>query len=70
MKCWNCGKDANATCIFCGRAVCKKHAKQMPYILSVYDRYKGIPKAIVVSGAIFCGECKPQPRPIEMPEME
>jgi hypothetical protein len=28
-----------------------------------------MPKAIVVADALFCGVCKPQPEPIEMPEL-
>jgi len=28
-----------------------------------------IPKAIVVADVLFCGTCKPQPEPIEMPEI-
>ena len=70
MKCWTCGKDANGVCQFCGRAVCKEHAKEMPFILTVYDHDEDVPKAIVVSNTLWCGICKPQPSPIEMPEID
>jgi hypothetical protein len=41
----------------------------MPTFLAVYVGAKQIPKAIVVADAIWCGICRPQPEPIEMPEM-
>jgi hypothetical protein len=57
-------------CKFCGRAVCKEHAKEMPFILTIYDEDEDIPKAIVVADAIWCQQCKPQPSPIGMPEID
>lgn len=69
MKCWICGKDADGICRFCGRAVCKEHAKEMPFILALYCG-KSVTKAIVVSDALYCGICKPLPSPIDMPELE
>jgi len=70
VKCWICGESASAICKFCGRAVCKEHAKKMPYILTIYDEDEDIPKAIVVSDAIWCEQCKPHPSPIGMPEID
>jgi hypothetical protein len=70
MKCWECGEDASGICRFCGRAVCKKHATEMPFILSVYCHGENASRAIVVSGALYCGICKPLPSPIEMPELD
>jgi hypothetical protein len=69
MKCWNCGEEASGVCTFCGRAVCKEHVREMPAILAVYVGEERTPKAIAVAGALFCGECRPQPEPIEMPEI-
>jgi hypothetical protein len=43
--------------------------QQMPSILTVYIGESSVPKAIVVSDALYCGICKPQPEPIEMPEI-
>jgi hypothetical protein len=28
-----------------------------------------VPKMVVVADALYCGECRPQPEPIEMPEI-
>jgi hypothetical protein len=68
MKCYKCGKPAVGVCRFCGRAVCEEHYSKMPYIISVYVS-EGVPKAIVVSDALYCGICKPHPVPVEMPEI-
>lgn len=69
MLCYQCDEQARGVCIFCGRAVCKKHAKKMPAIISIYVGAGNTPKAVVVSDALFCGQCKPQPEPVEMPEI-
>jgi hypothetical protein len=69
MMCYQCDEQARGVCIFCGRAVCKKHTKKMPAIISIYVGAGNVPKAVVVSDALFCGQCKPQPEPVEMPEI-
>ena len=69
MKCFHCETEARGVCVFCGRALCKEHMQKMPAILTIYVGAANIPKAIVVSGALYCGVCKPQPEPIEMPEL-
>lgn len=69
MQCIHCDQPARGVCIFCGRAICKDHMQQMPSILTVYIGESSVPKAIVVSDALYCGICKPQPEPIEMPEI-
>ena len=67
--CWISGGPAHAACRFCGRFVSKDHASKMPFFLTVYVGEKQIPKAIVVADAIWCGACRPQPEPIEMPDI-
>ncbi len=42
----------------------------MPFILSVYCPGGGGSRAIVVSGALYCGMCKPLPSPVDMPELD
>jgi hypothetical protein len=39
----------------------------MNYIITVYQGNGQAPKALVVADAVFCGICKPQPEPLEMP---
>jgi len=69
MICYRCEESARGICRFCGRGVCQDHHLKMPYILTLYIGEEQIPKAIVVADALFCGQCKPQPEPIEMPEL-
>jgi hypothetical protein len=73
MECWISGKPAHASCRFCGRFVSKEHAAKLPFFMSVYigksEDGNPVPKVIVVADAIWCGVCRPQPEPIEMPEI-
>lgn len=69
MQCWICGKTATGVCAFCGRGICKEHAKEKPSIISVYVGNHQTPKAIAVSKALYCGVCQPQAEPIDMPEI-
>ena len=69
MECWKCDKPARGVCRFCGRAICQEHTSNMPFILTIYVGENQTPKAVVVSDALYCGSCKPQPEPIEMPEI-
>lgn len=71
MKCWQCETEARGACRFCNRAVCKGDdcVQLMPYILTVYIGEGQIPKVITVGDVLWCGQCKPQPSPIPMPEI-
>lgn len=69
MLCFHCDEPARGVCVFCGRALCVDHMRKMPSVVSVYIGAADTPKAIVVANALFCGVCKPQPEPIEMPEL-
>jgi hypothetical protein len=70
MECWHCERPAHAVCRFCGRAVCKAHAQEMPYVVDTYRTSAGEYKAIVVDGTVYCGVCKPQQEPITLKNME
>jgi len=37
-------------------------------MLAMYVGANNTPKAVVVSNVLWCGECRPQPEPIEIPE--
>ena len=69
MECSICGEPAQGVCKFCGRAICEDHFKSMPYPIAVYVGEGNVPKMIVVADALICGQCNPQPEPIEMPEI-
>ena len=70
MKCIRCGQEAEAVCRFCGRGVCSQHIQSMNYIITVYIGKKAIPRSLVVADAVFCGICKPQPEPLDMPYLD
>lgn len=69
MVCYQCNEPAVGICKFCGRGVCHDCHSKMPVILSVYVGANQTPKTIVVADALWCGQCKPQPEPIAMPEI-
>ena len=70
MECWHCERPSHANCQFCGRAVCKTHAEEKPFLLHTYRTTQGKYKAFVVRRAVWCGVCEPQTDPIELKNME
>jgi hypothetical protein len=51
--------------------VCEDHAQTQPFILQLYRGGKaGVPRALVVEDALYCGFCSPRPDPIELPELD
>lgn len=69
MICFECSEPAIGMCKFCGRAVCQAHhSTNLPIMLCMYLGGHETPKAVVVSNVLWCGECRPQAEPIEMPE--
>ena len=69
MKCWFCEEDARAVCSFCGRGVCRDQASKMSSFVAMFLGGNNTPKGLAVADVIWCGECQPQPEPIEMPEL-
>jgi len=69
MECWHCERPANAVCSFCGRAVCKEHAKTLPSILALYRDKDNKLKGLAVSDAVFCGACHPKDEPVDLDDV-
>ncbi len=71
MDCWICERPALAACRFCGRGVCREHAKSHPFVLDVYrgNKHQSL-RALVVEDAIHCGVCRARSEPVDMPELE
>lgn len=65
MECWVGGEPASGVCRFCGRAVCRAHAKERPYLTVVYPGARGL-EGLAVEGALWCGVCRPHPRPVRL----
>jgi hypothetical protein len=55
--------------MFCGRAICKEHAQDLPHIVALYRDQRGKQRAVVTARALFCGICEPREDPVEMPEL-
>ncbi|NJL93937.1 MAG: hypothetical protein HC915_09505 [Anaerolineae bacterium] len=69
MQCWISGEPAAACCRFCGRCVAEAYRQNLPFFLAVYVGAEQTTKVIVVKDAVWCGVCRPQPEPIELPEL-
>lgn len=69
MNCWHCDRPAHAHCKFCGRAVCKEHAKAMPHIVGLYRDPKNAMQALVTPDAVHCGMCKPLGQPVKLEQL-
>ena len=69
MECWISGKEPAAVCRFCGRFIAEEYIQSLPFFMATYVGKNRIPKVIVVKDAVWCGVCRPQPEPIEMPEL-
>jgi len=66
MNCWHCDRPAHGACKFCGRAVCREHAQNLPYVLDIFTTKEGHYRALVVGDALYCGVCDPREDPIPM----
>jgi hypothetical protein len=70
MNCWQCDRPAHGVCVFCGRAVCKEHARTLPDILHMYHSKEGRHKALVVADAISCGLCQLLDDPVDLEHLD
>ncbi len=70
MQCWHCERPAHAACRFCGRAVCREHVQELPFVLEIYRGRTGHTRALVVADAIWCGVCKPEEDPVDLPNLD
>ena len=65
MRCWICGTDANGVCRFCGRAVCKPHAKTRPFLFEAWETADGL-RGLAVEDALHCGVCRTRRDPVTL----
>ena len=63
MRCWICGGDAEGVCRFCGRAICKTHARTKAFLFDTWED-AGHLRALAVEDALHCGVCQPKPDPV------
>ncbi len=65
MRCWVGGEQAEGVCRFCGRAVCKAHAKTQPFLFQVWEDENRL-RGLAVEDALWCGVCRPRREPIDV----
>ena len=70
MDCWNCERPALGVCRFCGRGVCREHARSQPFILALYRHgTREVVRGLVVEDALHCGICRPRGDAVDLPEL-
>ncbi len=65
MRCWVCDGTAAGICRFCGRAVCKEHARTRPFLFEAWDTEQGL-RGLAIEDALHCGVCTPRPDPVPL----
>ncbi len=65
MRCWVCGGTADGVCRFCGRGICKEHAREKPFLFEAWDE-GGVLRGLAIEDALHCGVCQPRPDPIDL----
>lgn len=65
MRCWTCDLEANGVCRFCGRAVCKQHARTRAFLFEAWER-AGALEGLAVEDALHCGVCRTRPEPVPL----
>jgi hypothetical protein len=63
MKCFYCENESRAVCQFCGRFVCKDHAKSAVFYSGFGQKTRGTgyiggtDTGMKVNDAVWCGAC-------------
>ena len=65
MRCWVCGAAAEAVCKFCGRGVCKAHARTQAFLFAAWPTGSGL-RGLAIEDAVWCGVCHPRENPIDV----
>lgn len=69
MRCWVCGGTAEGVCRFCGRAVCKQHARSQAFLFNVWRTVRTL-RGLAIDDALWCGVCRPRPQPLDLPFLD
>ena len=65
MRCWVCGSEADGVCRFCGRGVCKEHARPRAFLFEAWEERATL-RGLAVEDALHCGVCKVRAEPIDL----
>ena len=58
-----CGTAAEGVCRFCGRAVCKRHARTRAFLFEAWEQ-DGELRGLAIEDALYCGVCSPRSQPV------
>ena len=58
-----CGTAAEGVCRFCGRAVCKPHARTRAFLFEAWEQ-DGELRGLAIEDALYCGVCSPRSQPV------
>jgi len=58
-----CGAAAEGVCRFCGRAVCKPHARTRAFLFEAWEQ-DGELRGLAIEDALYCGVCSPRSQPV------
>jgi hypothetical protein len=65
VRCWVCGASADGVCRFCGRGICKTHARTRAFLFEAWEEAAAL-KGLAVEDALFCGVCKVRAEPVNL----
>jgi len=65
MRCWVCGGAAEGVCRFCGRGICRAHARTRAFLFEAWEE-GGALRGLAVADALHCGVCKVREEPIDV----
>jgi len=60
-----CGASADGVCRFCGRGICKTHARTQAFLFAAWPTADGL-RGLAIEDALWCGVCHPRPDAIPM----
>ncbi len=69
MRCWVCGATADGVCRFCGRGICKTHARTQAFLFAAWPTAAGL-RGLAIEDALWCGVCHPKPDAIPLDFLE
>jgi hypothetical protein len=65
VRCWVCGATADGACRFCGRGVCKTHARTQAFLFAAWPTKAGL-RGLGVEDALWCGVCHLRSDPVPL----
>jgi hypothetical protein len=52
-------------CRFCGRGICKTHARTQAFLFAAWQTESGL-RGLGIEDALWCGVCRPRPEAVAL----